>query len=84
MASLKAFTTEMENILVSAAKEKGYSDGDIEVYKNELMDFVESNFPGHALGEIVYKAQRYKRKEETLDLVKIAAWAALIWMRKNS
>jgi len=33
----------------------------------------------HALGEIVYKARRYAAKRNVEDVLKIAAWAYLIW-----
>lgn len=77
---LNEFLSQVVKILTSKAKEKGYSDGDVSVYKNELMEFTSKNFPGHALGEIVYKAIRYRNKHELQDLVKIAAWAALQYL----
>ena len=35
--------------------------------------------PGHALGEIIYKTRRYAARRDSEDLVKIAAWAYLVW-----
>ena len=34
---------------------------------------------GHALGEITYKVIRYAKRRDPNDLLKIAAWAFLIW-----
>jgi hypothetical protein len=56
---------------------KGYNEGGTE--KNDLMEFTNKFFPGHAGGEIVYKAIRYGRKKDKADLLKIAAWAYLLW-----
>jgi hypothetical protein len=33
----------------------------------------------HAIGEIIYKAVRYSKRGDKDDLVKIAAWAFLIY-----
>ena len=35
--------------------------------------------PGHALGEIIYKVRRYAARRNAEDLVKIVAWAYLVW-----
>lgn len=49
--------------------------------KNPLYEFMRSFFSDdHALGEIVYKAIRYKNKRNPEDLVKIAGWAWLVFM----
>jgi len=78
---LTDFLDLIVDILGPTAKEKGYSDNiRIDDYKNELMTFTNANFPGHALGEIVYKAVRYRAKHDRMDLVKIAAWAALQYL----
>jgi hypothetical protein len=48
---------------------------------NQLYDFMQTFFSDdHALGEIVYKAIRYKNKRNPEDLVKIAGWAWLVFM----
>lgn len=48
---------------------------------NPLYDFMQTFFSDdHALGEIVYKAIRYKNKRNPEDLVKIAGWAWLVFM----
>lgn len=38
----------------------------------------------HPCGEIIYKAVRYARKGDPDDLVKIAAWAKLIWQQRHA
>jgi len=81
---LNEFLSQVVKILTSSAKDKGYSDGEVNVYKNELMGFTSKNFPGHALGEIVYKAIRYRSKHNPQDLVKIAAWAALQYLEDTN
>jgi hypothetical protein len=48
---------------------------------NQLYEFMQQFFSDdHALGEIVYKAIRYKNKRNPEDLVKIAGWAWLVFM----
>lgn len=48
---------------------------------NPLYDFMLTFFSNdHALGEIIYKAIRYRNKRNPEDLIKIAAWAWLVWM----
>lgn len=76
--SLSSFHEAIDGILLGQATSKGYhSKGH---NGRQLYDFVHdlaSN--GHALGEIVYKAIRYNRRKDRTDLVKIAAWAFLIY-----
>lgn len=45
---------------------------------NDALRHICRNLP-HALGEIIYKAVRYHHKRDPEDLVKIAAWAELVW-----
>lgn len=71
----KEFFERIIAILEGTAKEKGY----LAPRGNILMDFMNKQFPDHALGEIIYKAVRYKNKKNPEDLVKIAAWACLIY-----
>lgn len=63
------------------AKEKGYNETGISG-KNELYEFINGTVgpnDAHALGEIIYKAIRFSKKRDKADLVKIAAWAYLIY-----
>jgi len=71
------FYREVNKVLGGVAKEKGYLDPNS--LENPLMDFMNTTFPDHALGEIIYKAVRYKSKKDPLDLIKIAAWSKLIY-----
>ena len=71
------FVAQVRAQLTGKAATKGYSvdgpDG-----PNLANEFMAQAFPDHALGEIVYKALRYKAKGDAEDLIKIAAWAWLI------
>ena len=78
--SFTGFVFNVRELLELFARTKGYNltgpDGE-----NELYDFVSrlADGPGHALGEIVYKCQRYASNRDKKDLEKIAAWAFLVW-----
>ena len=52
---------------------------------NPLYEFVRemSGSDAHALGEIVYKAKRFSAKRDIEDVLKIAAWAFLIWKYRS-
>lgn len=71
------FMAGARELVEGKAKEKGYNETG--TGKNDLMEFTNKFFPGHAGGEIVYKAIRYGRKRDKSDLLKIAAWAYLLW-----
>ena len=78
--SLEIFKSQLDQILIKRAQEKGYHNQGLD--GRQLYDFVHdlaSN--GHALGEIIYKAIRYNRRRNREDLVKIAAWAFLLYDR---
>ena len=78
--TFEAFCTEVKASLTSAAASKGYNatgvDGENRVY---AVIHAATGGHGHAIGEIVYKALRYARKRDPMDVVKIAAWAFLIF-----
>lgn len=80
MRTFGDFSQQVELLLSGTAGAKGYSatgpDG-----PNRLYEFVETmnDGPGHALGEIVYKARRYAAKRNPEDLLKAAAWCFLAW-----
>lgn len=76
------FISKVKSLLEPTANEKGYNSTGVNG-KNELYEFVHSHAPGHALGEIIYKAVRYGRKRDKQDILKIAAWAYLIWKFDN-
>jgi hypothetical protein len=74
------FVEAMRAQLDPTAAGKGYSTTGVDGH-NALYEFVQSvaGGPGHALGEITYKATRYAAKGDPVDVVKIAAWAFLVW-----
>jgi len=78
--TFKSFCSQIEAMLEETAKSKGYNttgpDGDNAVYR-----FIHeaTGDHGHGIGEIIYKAIRYMRKRNPEDLLKLAAWAFLIW-----
>lgn len=80
MDNFTAFVKEIKEICEKVAKEKGYNDTGVDG-QNDLYQFVQSiaDGDGHALGEIIYKTVRYSRKHDKRDLIKIAAWAYLIY-----
>lgn len=75
--SFEDFMEQARELVEGKAKEKGYNEAG--AGKNDLMEFTNKFFPGHAGGEIVYKAIRYGRKKDKSDLLKVAAWAYLLW-----
>lgn len=76
--SFDAFVGEIR-ALFNKSVGKGYGPAKPDE-KNELYEFVKHFFSDdHALGEIVYKAVRYRHKQNPEDLVKIAAWAWLLF-----
>jgi hypothetical protein len=75
--SFDDFMDGARELIDAKAKAKGYNEGGDD--RNDLMEFTNRFFPGHAGGEIVYKAIRYGRKKDKTDLLKIAAWAYLLW-----
>jgi len=74
------YAAKVRDLVDGTAQKKGYNDTGAEG-KNQLMDFVETHCPGHGLGEIIYKAVRYGRKLNDEDLLKIGAWAFLLYRR---
>ena len=74
------FCKEVEALLNYAASDKGYNRTGVDG-ENALYDFVNSivGENKHALGEIIYKVRRYASKRDPKDVLKIAAWAFLIW-----
>jgi hypothetical protein len=78
--TFEQFVEEVRALMEPTAASKGYSTTGINGV-NTLYEFVEdmAEGPGHALGEIVYKAKRYGKKRNPEDLLKIAAWAWLAY-----
>lgn len=65
------FHAAVTDVLLDKATTKGYAG-------EASLITVTRDLP-HPLGEIIYKAVRYARKHDPEDLVKIAAWAKLLW-----
>ena len=74
------FCRDVEALLSTGAKSKGYHEGGTEG-PNAVYEFIYTTTGdhGHAIGEIMYKAIRYMQKRDPQDLLKIAAWAYLIF-----
>lgn len=79
-----AFMEAVERQLTHTAAGKGYSSGGPDG-QNQLYEFIETMNGGqqHALGEIIYKARRYAAKGNLEDVIKIAAWAFLIYKHEG-
>jgi len=83
MRTFGSFIIRVRESLDRNAAKKGYNDSGAEGH-NELYDFCNHFFPGHALGEIVHKCVRYSKKRNKEDLIKIAAWAYLEWLHDKT
>jgi len=79
--SYKDFSELVRNLLEGAAAQKSYNRTGVDG-RNDLYDFVSDIAgDGHSLGEIVYKVKRFAAKKNPEDLLKIAAWAFLVWRK---
>lgn len=80
--TFQQFMDQVKGLCEGKAKEKKYNATGIDG-PNQLYDFVHelTGGPHHALGEIVYKVQRYAAKGNEEDILKVAAWAFLVWRR---
>ena len=76
--SFVAFCAAVESALAGKATDKGYHGGGPDS-PNPLDDFSERFFPGHRLGEVLYKCVRFRKKGNVEDLEKAAAWLFLEW-----
>jgi len=77
-AQFEEFSEAAREQVEDKARRKGYNETGAEG-RNLLFEFSRQFFPGHAEGEIVYKLVRSREKKDPEDLVKVAAWAYLIW-----
>ena len=76
-----AFCAGVYELLQQKAKDKQYNATGTEG-PNPLYEFVRSmnqSRDAHALGEIVYKVRRFSATGHVEDILKIAAWAFLVW-----
>ncbi len=76
----ESFCDGVRDLLDDTAKDKGYHPTGL-TGANPLYAFVAETAggPGHALGEIIYKVRRYAARRNPDDLLKVAAWAFLVW-----
>ncbi len=75
------FVQAVRDLLEGAASRKSYNKTGVDG-PNDLYDFVHSIAgDGHALGEIIYKVKRFDAKHDPVDIIKVAAWAFLIWRK---
>ena len=75
-----AFCEAVRKLIEETAAAKGYHQSGL-AGPNPLYTFVSETVggPGHALGEMIFKIRRYAACRDREDLVKIAAWACLVW-----
>ena len=75
-----AFCVAVRDLLDETVATKGYQQTGL-TDANPLYEFVAETAggPGHALGEIIYKVRRYSARRDPEDLLKVAAWAYLVW-----
>lgn len=85
MKTYADFCRHVSALLDGTAEEKGYNDTGIDG-PNQLYDFVRTSTGdhGHAAGEIIYKIVRFLKRRDDVDLLKISAWAFLIWKTTGS
>lgn len=78
------FTEEVHHLLNGKAEEKHYNQTGPDS-QNKLYEFVQDTIgsDGHALGEIVYKVKRYAALGNPEDILKVAAWAFLVWKHRQ-
>ena len=81
--SFEAFSGDVRQLLTKTATSKGYVKAGIHEDTNPLYTMIQQGLcqggHGHALGEIVMKAVRYAERGDKTELLKMAAWAYLIW-----
>ena len=77
------FSKDVEHLLSKTAESKGYLKAGVPEDTNNLYTMIQHGLcqggHGHALGEIVMKAMRYAERGDKTELLKIAAWAYLVW-----
>ncbi len=76
------FISQMHEFCGGTAASKGYNSTGVDGH-NTVYHFVQEEVSmgthAHGLGEIIYKVLRYQRRRNPEDLIKIAAWAFLVW-----
>ena len=77
--SFQDFAQQARELVDTQAASKGYNQTGAEG-PNALFDFCGNMGLTHAEGEIVYKVVRWHNRHDKADLLKIAAWAFLLWL----
>ena len=74
------FCQQVGELLETKAQAKNYNQSGTNG-PNLLYEFVRETVGGdhHAMGEIIYKARRFEARGDVADVLKIAAWAFLVW-----
>lgn len=81
--SFLAFVEGVDALIQSKARGKGYQRSGEANPGGALFKLVSDHCHGHPVGEIIYKAIRYASKQDPTDLLKIAAWAYLVWANRT-
>lgn len=73
--NIDRFKEQIDLMVNPVASAKGYDDKLIELVR----DCVADHPMKHALGEIIYKVVRYSHTRRVDDILKVGAWAALVF-----
>ena len=78
------FVAAVREQLEGQAAAKGYNTTNVDG-PNQLFEFLQTHTDSyHAIGEIIYKSIRYAKKRNIEDIVKVAAWAFLVYKYHKS
>ena len=79
--SIYQFAAQVAGMLSGEALGKGYSSDGSGRWLIDAVAKITGDSDAHPAGEIIYKVRRWESKRDPKDLVKIAAWAFLMWDR---
>ena len=84
MAEFDDFCRQVAELLQQKAQTKNYNQTGTDG-PNLLYEFVRETVGGdhHAIGEIIYKARRFEARGDIADILKIAAWAFLVFKYRS-
>ena len=78
--TLEAFMEEVRDSLNGQAERKGYTKSGAPDQLGSFLAFIGAE-PGHAVGEIILKCVEHLKSPRDVNLVKIAAWAFILYRR---
>ena len=80
--SMNEFLALVRDSVEGQAKRKNYTASDNAEGPNQLMEVgrLLNYEPQHGIGEIVFKCAEYLRNPREVLLIKIAGWAAVLWL----